>query len=298
VSPAGRERRKIVAPRLVLGARSLAGITRASRDRVLDMTARTHEPEALAVTLSKAIDAGAEAVLVSPSHRLRTALAELRRPVPLLAVVPAVEWQEALDLAPGIQSRVASARRGAPIGGRMSARFAALLRLPGLMRGDWSALIPVLLELETARLARGELAGLVLAADLTDVALAAGNARFFTRFTDYVWRRFRVPAGLETRNLGWMLSRLDEWKVAPDFVVGPMNPSGLGMKPTAAETIAAVERSNVAVLACELRAGGRVPLAEGAAFARAHGARGLVPDLVEFEDVSNELKTLAAAPVI
>jgi len=62
-----RVKAKIVCPRVVLGARSLGGISRASRDRMLDMTARTHEPEALAVTLSKAIGAGAEAVLVAPS---------------------------------------------------------------------------------------------------------------------------------------------------------------------------------------------------------------------------------------
>ena len=298
MSPAVRERRKIAAPRLVLSARSLAGLMRASRDRMLDMTARTHEPEALAVTLSKAIDAGAEAVLVAPSHKVRLALAELPRPIPLLVVLPAVEWTEALELAPGIQSRVANARRGAPFGGVMGARFASLLRLPGLMRGDWGALLPVLLELEAARLARGELAGVVLAGEFADVALAAANARFFARYVDYVRKRFKVPAGIETRNLGWMLKRLEEWSVAPDFVVGPLNPAGLGMKPTPAETLAAVERTSLAVLASELRAGGSVPLAEGAAFARLHGARGLAPDLVEFEDVPNELKALAAAPVI
>ena len=284
------------APRLVLSARALAGVTRASRDRLLDMSARTHEPEALAVTLSKAIDAGAEAVLVAPSPQLRAALAELRRPVPLLAVLPAAEWHEALELDPGLEARIAIARPRAPIAARMRVRLAATLRFPGVMRGDWAALLPLLIELETARLSRGELAGVVLSAEVADLALAAGHARLFVRYAEFVRRRFRVPAGLETRNLGTMLDRLAEWKAEPDFVVGPMNPAGLGMKPSAREALAAVARSPIAVIACELRGGGRVPLAEGARFARAHGAYGLAPDLVELEDAPGELKALAGVP--
>jgi hypothetical protein len=278
----------------VLGARALTGVTRASRDRLLEMNARTQEPEALAVTLSKAIDAGAEAVLVAPSPQLRAALAELRRPVPLLAVMPAIEWQEALGLAPGLESRIALARRRAPFGARLRSRLAALLRFVGVARGEWAALLPGLMELETARLSRGELRGVVLAAEVSDLALAAGNSGLFVRFPEFVRRRFGVPAGFETHNLGTMLERLAEWKAAPDFVVGALNPPGLGMKPSPSETLAAVERSSIAVIACELRGGGRITLAEGAAFARAHGARGLAPDLVELDDVSGELRALAA----
>jgi hypothetical protein len=293
-----RVKAKIVCPRVVLGARSLGGISRASRDRMLDMTARTHEPEALAVTLSKAIGAGAEAVLVAPSPQLRAALTELRRPLPLLVIVPSVDWRDAVEMPPGLSSRIAHARRHASMGGRMRARFGSLMRLPAVMRGDWSALLPALIELEVSRLERGELAGVVLDAGLADLALAAGNAPLFERYAEFVRRRFAVPAGIETHNLGAMLTRLEEWKSAPDFVVGPMNPAGLGMKPSAAETVAVVARSPLAVLATELRAGGRFTLAEGAAFARANGARGLAPDLVELEDVPAELKELAAAPVI
>jgi hypothetical protein len=283
----------IAAPRLLLSARGLSGVARASRDRLIEMTARTREPEALAVTLSKAIDAGAEAVLVAPSPQLRNALAELRRPVPLLAVLPSVEWQEALDLEPGLDSRLERARRLAPFGARMRARLAAIPRLAAVRRGDWAALLPLLIELEAARLSRGELAGVVLAAEVTDIALAAGNSRMFARYAQFVRRRFRVPAGLETRNLGTLLDRLQSWNAAPDFVVGPMNPPGLAMKPSQAEAVEAIARSGIAVIASDLRAGGAVSLADGASYARSHGAHGLAPDLVELDDVASALKSLA-----
>lgn len=281
------------APRLVLGARALAGMSRASRDRLIEMNVRTQEPEALAVTLSKAIDAGAEAVLVAPSPQLRAALAELQRRVPLLAVLPTREWHEELELDPGLAPLLDRARARAPAGARVRGAFTALARLPGVMRGDWAALLPLLIELETARLPRGELAGVVVSAEVADAALATRNAKLFARATEFVHRRYAVPVGFETRNLGVMIERLHEWDVAPDFVVGPVNPSGYGMKPNAPETLSAIARRGIPVLATELRAGGRIDLSEGVAYARSHGVHGLAPDLVDLDDVPGELRTLA-----
>lgn len=281
------------APRLLLGARALAGMSRASRDRVIEMNARTQEPEALAVTLSKAIDAGAEAVLVAPSPQLRAALAELQRRVPLMVVLPAREWQDELEFDPGLAPLLQRARSRAPAGARLRGMFTTLARLPGVMRGDWAALLPLLIELETARLPRGELAGVVISADVSDAALATGNSRLFARAVDFVQRRYAVPVGFETRNLGVMIERLHDWGVTPDFVVGPVNPVGYGMKPNAPETLRAIEQRGIPVLASELRAGGRIELSEGVRYARSHGVHGLAPDLVDLDDVPGELRTLA-----
>jgi hypothetical protein len=282
---------RFAAPKLVLSARALSGVSRAPRDRMLEMSARTHEPEALAVTLSKAIDAGAEAVLVAPSPQLRAALAELQRVVPLLAVLPAIEWHEALELDPGLAPLIARARRRASMGARIRAGFTRLMRLPAALRGDWHALLPVLLELEVSQLRRGELAGVVLSADFADPALAAGNAKMFSRAVDFVHKRFAVPVGIETRNLGSMLDALAKWGVAPDFVVSAVNPAGLGMKPNVQEALDAMRRSPVPVIATGLRAGGSVTLGAGVDWAREQGAHGIAPDLVEFDDVG-DLKEL------
>jgi hypothetical protein len=66
------------------------------------------------------------------------------------------------------------------------------------------------------------------------------------------------------------------------------------MKPSPDEVLDAMARSGVQVIATELRAGGTVPLADGAAFARAQGVHGLAPDLVEMDDVAVELRLLAS----
>jgi hypothetical protein len=164
-----------------------------------------------------------------------------------------------------------------------------------VLRSDFAALVPLLLELESAWLEPREVRGVVLAAALTDLALAGRHRRFFEGTVKFVRRRFGGAAAFETHNLGHLLSALDEWGVRPDFVVGPVNPRGLMMKPTQAYVLEALRRSSIPVLAKELRAGGTVSLETGARYALDHGAKGLAPDLVDVDDLAAEFKGLSQA---
>jgi hypothetical protein len=281
-------------PRLLLSGESLLGISRSTRDRTLEVQARFHEPESLAVTLAKAMGSGADGVLVSPSHQLRVALAELKTPIPIFGLLPNVPEYVRDSSDVGLV--------GAAIKRVRSASPATLLRLgitgithaPGVLKSDFAAMVPVLLELEAAALSAKDLRGIVLAAPITDLALAGRHQRFFAHVGEFIRRRFGALAGFETHNLGHLLRALREWGVKPDFVVGPVNPRGLLMKPSMDEALAELARATVPVLAKELRAGGTVSLAEGARFARAKGAYGLVPDLIDIDDLGAELKALRA----
>ncbi|MFI5370118.1 MAG: hypothetical protein ACHQ52_01075 [Candidatus Eisenbacteria bacterium] len=281
-------------PRLLVSGESLLGVSRATRDRTLEVQARFHEPESLAVTLSKALSSGADGVLVSPSQQLRGALRELKQPIPIFGLLPNVPEYVRDSSDVGLV--------GAAIKRVKTASPATLVRLgltgithaPGILKSDFSAMVPVLLELEAAALAAKDLRGVVLAAPITDLALAGRHQRFFAHVSAFIRGRFGALAGFETHNLGHLLRALREWGVKPDFVVGPVNPRGLLMKPSAAEVLAELERATVPVLAKELRAGGTVSLEEGARFARAHGAWGLVPDLIDLDDLGTELRALRA----
>ena len=283
--------RATAAPRLLLGLDSLLGASHASRDRTLEMLARFHGPESLAVTLSKALAAGADGVLASPFPLFRLALAELKQAVPVYALLPNVPdyVRDSSDL--GLM--------GAALKRLGRARASTLFRLGitgltharSILASDFAGLVPLLLELEAASLGARDLRGVVLAAPLTDLALAGRHQAFFAHYVRFVRRRFGA-AGFATHNLGQFLAALREWGVRPDLVVGPVNPRGLLMKPTPAELLAELKRAEVPVLAKELRAGGTVPLAEGARYAREHGAHGLVTDLIDLEDLGAELREL------
>src|SRR5262249_11177813 len=256
--------------------------------------ARFAEPESLAVTFSKAMALGADGVLASPTRTLRQALVELEGAIPVYALLPNVpEYvrdSSELGLFGAARKRFSQARLGV----QLRLGITGMSHAMGVMTSDFAAFVPLLLELEAAWLGARDLRGVVLAAPLTDLALAGKHRRFFERFVRFVHARFRAAAAFETRNLGHLLHALEEWGVAPDFVTGPVNSRGLLMKPSSTEVLEALRRSSITVLAQELRAGGRVPLAEGARFAIGAGARGLVPDLVDLDEAS-ELKELQEA---
>ena len=285
-------KRTYAAPGLLLSVRSLDGVTRATRERLLEIQNRFREPESLAVTLVKAVDAGAAGVLGSPSHALRTALAELERVVPIYAVLPALSPQAYRMLGPGVEPLIARARRDAGLAARLRMNLTGFLRVSAFRHGDFAARVPVLLEAGAQLLPRRGLAGVVIAAPLTDAALAGEHRTFFEALPRFVRARFHAAAGFETRNPGLLLQRLREWGVGPDFIVGPVNPRGLGMKPRPVETLAELARGGVPLIATEMRAGGLCSLEEGARYALEHGVHGLAPDLAEVDEVAVELRGL------
>jgi hypothetical protein len=280
------------APRLLLGLRSLNGVSLATRDRLLEIVARYREPESLAVTLAKAVEAGVDGVLTSLGPAVRAALAELKLDVPLYVVVPALGEYERQDLAPGLEDAIGLSRSRAGAAARLRTGIAGGLSPALLFDGDFSRRLPLLVEAELSEVRRGALRGVVLDAWFTDLALAAGNAKLFDTFCRFVRRRTRGAAGFETRNLGVLLARLREWGIQADLAIGPVNPSGLMMKPTVGELLAELARAETPVIARELCAGGVDTLANGASYARAHGAHGLAPDLAEMDDVTAELRAL------
>jgi len=282
-------RKPLEPPRLLLSAASLTNGRRVPRDRMIEVAERYREPESLAVTLSKALDAGAEGVLATPSPALDAALDELDRTIPIYAVLPDPDAQGRYDLQAGRLDPLEGTPGPAGLGARMARSWTRLTRPWPLMRRDFGVLVRMALEARVAAIPRRALRGVVIAAGITDLALAGRHRRFFEKLTRFVRGRFRARAAFETLNLGTLLACLREWEVRPDFVVGPVNPRGLMMKPGLAETLDEMAKSQVPVVASQLRATGLCTLDEGARFALEHGALGLAPDLAEMDDVGAEL---------
>jgi len=278
-------------PRLLLGVSSLDQPVRTTRDRQLEVASRFKEPESLAVALVKGVAAGAQGVIAPPTLDVREALAELKKDLPLFARVlhtsPAedLRWEPVFLSDPGEESS-ASSRNG-----KRSGRSSRNL-LPLSMAGDLASRVLPRMEREVALFNAKAIRGIAVAAVATDLALAANQAKFLERVVRFAHHRHWL-VGFETRNLGHLLARLKPWELSPDFVMGPVNPRGVGMMPDAARVLAEIQSSSVKVIASELRAGGLVPIEDGATYARRHGAWGVCAELVDMDDVPKELKGLA-----
>lgn len=286
------KRIRFEAPRLLVSGESMLGHSAARRDRGLDLAARCREPESLAVALSKALDAGAEGVLWDPTPTLRAACEALRRAVPLYARVPEVPAEELHVFDSWLADASGHGLHGAGPAARARLVLRSLGQTPAPLTGSLYARVAALIELGIAALPARALCGIAVAAPITDLALAAGNRTFFERTCGFARGSLHAAAGFETNNLGLLLARLEEWGVAPDLVVGPVNPRGWRMKPDPAAVLAALARGVVPVVAKELCAAGTVALDEGVAFARAHGAHGVTIDLADLEDVGSDLRRL------
>lgn len=272
-------------PRLILGVTSLALPARATRDRQLEVSGRFKESESLAVALVKGVAAGAEAVLAPPTKDIREALDELSKDLPILARVPHLVPTDDLHYEPPLLYDPGDDDDPSGRGPRRTGNAMSLLPV------NLAGRVLPRIEREVTTFKPASMRGLVISSTVTDLALAANQPRFLERMMKFA-RPKHWMVGFETRNLGHMLARLTAWGVVPDFVLGAMNPRGVGMMPDAETVLEAIQRSGVRVIANELRGGGMVALDEGAAWARRHGAWGVCAELVDMDDVPRELKVL------
>lgn len=254
--------------------------------RLIAVDARTAgdiDPDEAARLIARSAAAEPTGVLLWPSPRGRQILDRLPAELPIVAVLP--------DLAKLLSD---AAEQGAPRAalGRISSggvgawwRLAVtgLRHLRRLAVQDFAGLLPVLIELERTAVGNRPLSGIALAAPLTDLLLAAEHRECFAHLVSFLRRQVGTRAGFETQNLGHLLARLEEWNVAADFVIGPLNARGFRMKPTAAAVEEAVRSSRISVLATEVTARGTVPLPDGVLHARSSGAAGVVVDLRDLE---------------
>ncbi len=236
--------------------------------------------DAVADLLRRTRTAAPDAVLVRPSPRTAALLAALPH-TPAIAVLP--------DMAQLLRDTAAGGPIG-PVVRRLNTagvrgwwRFGITVagHVRTLAAQDFRGMVPTLIELERAALGRRALAGVAVAAPLTDLLLAAGYGECFADVVAFIQRRIGTHAGFETLNIGHLLRRLAEWRVTPDFVIGPVNARGFRMKPSPAAALAAVRDSSVPVLATEVSARGTVALTDAIAYAREVGAAGTVLPLAE-----------------
>jgi hypothetical protein len=249
---------------------------------------RQRQAEALVTALKAIRGTGPVGLLASPSALLVSALAAMK---------PA-ERPELFALVPNVSEYMRDSTEKGLVGAALKrlkrANLTILFRLfchgvahaPRILSYDFGALLAILLELELAGL-RLRPSAVVLAAPLTDLALAAANRDFFRFYATYVRRRHQARPCLETQNGGHLLARLRQWEVSIDSVVTPVNPKGYRMKPTKDACLAEMARTTVfSVIARDVTAGGAVSIEKGAQFAQSNGATRLVLDLASAENIA------------
>lgn len=200
--------------------------------------------------LRSGLDAGANAVTGTYQRELIHALRELHREFDfeVYPIVPNAP-QYVRDLA-DLGMAQAALRRLFRLPPRAWLRLAAygLANMGRVWAQDFRAMLGVMVHLELPAFAPFQPPVVFLHAQLTDLLLACGNASAFSSFTDLV-RRYGAKPGLETRNFGHLLPRLDEWGVDVPFIAAPFNPQGFSMRPSKEVCLRLLEQTDRTVVA-------------------------------------------------
>jgi hypothetical protein len=228
----------------------------------------------------------ASGALVRPSRDESGWLADVPSHLPLDVILPNMPQFVRDASYRGFAGAAVLRLQHARLAGWPALAITGVTHLRDVARQDMRGVIPILIELERASLpaaVRRRVRSITLSSMLTDLLLATGHARALGHYVDFVRRRCRVEARLETNNIGQLLRRLPEWHVAPDAVLGPVNARGHRMKPNYTEALAAVRETDIPVIATEVCAAGTIRLEEGVAFALAHGARTAVVEAADLD---------------
>jgi hypothetical protein len=107
-----------------------------------------------------------------------------------------------------------------------------LRSLGGIVRRDFPTLLTLLLEMEMASFRRVRPPVVFLHPQITDLLLAMDHAAALERAVVRIRRGFGAEPGLATNNLGTLLPRLRAWGWEVLYLLTPMHPRGLGMRPS------------------------------------------------------------------
>jgi hypothetical protein len=220
---------------VILGTTNLSGSRLLGRKSAEDDAGRFRSAIEIGSVFNEAAVAGVDAVATLNQLEILTALKKTRQVFPDLQVYPIIPnvigyVREATDY-----GLVGAARRRI---GQMALLdlfqigVRSALKAPRVLKRDFNTLMAILFEVELASFKSLEPPSVFLHPQITDLALSLGNRALFELYFKTMRTRFGAEPGLATNNLGWLLPKLQEWKLETPLVLTPFNPDGFLMKPS------------------------------------------------------------------
>jgi len=226
------------APQVILGTANLTGNRLLDRDSGVDFVGRFQSPLEMSSVFNDAAAAGVDAVATLNQLDILAALKKTRQVFPELQVYPIIPnvigyVREATDY--GLVGAARRRLRQMALVDLLKIGVRGSLKAPGVLKRDFNTLMSILFDVELASFKSLAPRVVFLHPQITDLALAFGNRALFELYSNVMRNRLHAEPGLATNNLGWLLPKLKEWKLAIPLVLTPFNPGGFLMKPSQAD---------------------------------------------------------------
>src|SRR5690242_1739498 len=226
------------APQVILGTANLTGNRLLDRDSAVDFVGRFQSPLEMSSVFNDAAAAGVDAVATLNQLDILAALKKTRQVFPELQVYPIIPnvigyVREATDY--GLVGAARRRLQQMALVDLLKIGVRGSLKAPGVLKRDFNTLMSILFDVELASFKSLAPRVVFLHPQITDLALAFGNRPLFELYSNVMRNRLHAEPGLATNNLGWLLPKLKEWKLAIPLVLTPFNPGGFLMKPSQAD---------------------------------------------------------------
>jgi hypothetical protein len=278
---------------VILSARSFVDTSAAFPDGDGNGLGRPRQPQEWATFIAEATRNGVGAVApVNDAAIVRALqLAHATSPLEVYPVIPNVLGyvRDAADH--GLVGAGIKHARNVRIADLLGIGVRGLARIRGVLARDFTAVLPLLIEVEMAAFRAFRPPLVFLHSQVTDLALAFGNREVLRIFADVVRRRFDAVPGVSTNNYALLVQRAAEWELPLPVVAAPFNPQGFLMKPTRPACEALVARAEHQLIADRIALD---PASLAASFAYLHSL-GIPSALVDAHEIDTVRQAVESA---
>jgi hypothetical protein len=128
----------------------------------------------------------------------------------------------------------------------------------GVLKKDFYQLFKLFIEIELLQLQGTKIKAVFLHDVLADLALSLRMRNIFEIFQEHLHDRYKVEAGLVTKNLPVMVSSLEEWNLKYPYIMTSFNKAGFQMNPSREACEDSLRKFNGKIIAMSVFAGGYI----------------------------------------
>lgn len=244
---------------VLLGDNPFFGVDHLSQERARKKASVSQNFDNAADVIKYCYDAGMRGMVVNTHPNLKELIGRLRRrhdladKIDFYPILPAFSEYFSMISQKGFVGSINEVLNQAEFGKKIKILTKGGL---GIIRKDLFELFKVIIDIDMLQLKDTRVRTIFLHEIITDLALSFNTRKLVETFAEYVTDKYKVKAGLVSRNFPMLVDRLDEWNLEVPEIMTSFNKVGFQMIPTRQDCEDALKRYKGEVTAMSVLAAG------------------------------------------
>ena len=244
---------------VLLGDNPLFGVDHLSQERAREKASKSQDFGNASEVIKLSLNSGAEGMVISTHPRVRELMTYLRTETDLIQRITFY------PILPYVQGYVLKINEKGMLNTLMEilakTSFQDKLRIItkggfGVLKKDFYQLFKLFVDIELLQLEGTKKKTVFLHDVLADLALSLGMKNIFETFQDHLHDKYKLEAGLVTKNFPRMVSALNEWDLKYCSIMTSFNKVGFQMNPSREDCENGLLKFDGNVIAMSVLAGG------------------------------------------